>query len=163
MPLVLALLFAIAFPSSSKTSWMRPEAFRLAIGMPRAAAMEELARSGWTPKAGRDAHQVVVEYGEEQALTLEFERDRLHSIRFELFTFLPDAEKVFAEQRSYLRKKFGAPSARVQSKTIVLYEHTLPNVMAVLSADANSENGKKGLALLVVRYYDPVAHDGAAR
>jgi hypothetical protein len=93
---------------------------------------------------------------EEQALTLEFHRERLHSIRFELFTFMPDAEKVFAEQRNYLRKKFGAPSKRIQSKTIVLYEHTLPNVMAVLSADPKSENGKKGLALLVVRYYDPV-------
>ena len=156
MPFALVLLFAIAFPSSSKTSWMRPEAFRLAVGMPRAEATKELEKSGWTPKPGRDPHQIVVEYGEEQALTLEFHRDRLHSIRFELFTFMPDAEKVFAEQRSYLRKKFGAPSKRVQSKTIVLYDHTLPNVMAVLSADPKSENGKKGLALLVVRYYDPV-------
>jgi hypothetical protein len=155
MPLVLALLFAIAFPSSSKTSWMRPEAFRLAVGMPRAEVTKELEKSGWTPKAGNNPRQIVVEYGEEQALTLDFDGDRLHSIRFELFTFLPDAEKVFAEQRSYLRKKFGAPSTRVKSKQIVLYDHTLPNVMAVLSADPNSENGKKGLALLVVRYFDP--------
>jgi hypothetical protein len=156
MPLVLALLFAIAFPSSSKTSWMRPEAFRLTVGMSRAEATKELEKSGWTPKPGHDPQQLVVEYGEEQALTLDFHRDRLHSIRFELFTFIPDAAKVFDEQRDYLRKKFGAPSKRVRSKTIVLYDHTLPNVMAVLSADPHSENGKKGLALLVVRYYDPL-------
>lgn len=155
MPIVVALLFAIAFPSSSKTAWMRPEAFRLSVGMARAEATKELEKSGWTPKVGDNPRQIVVEYGEEQALTLDFERDRLHSIRFELFTFLPDAEKVFAEQRDYLRTKFGAPSKRVKSKQIVLYDHTLPNVMAVLSADPHSENGKKGLALLVVRYYDP--------
>jgi hypothetical protein len=156
MPLTLALLLAIAFPSSSKTSWMRPEAFRLAIGMSRAEVVRELEKSDWTPKAGRDANQIVVEYGEEKALTLDFQRDRLRSIRFELFTFLNEAQKVFDEERSYLRHKYGGPSKRVASKTIVLYDHTLPNVMAVLSADPKTENGKKGLALLVVRYYDPV-------
>ena len=36
---ILALFFATAFPSNSKTSWMRPESFHLAVGMNRAAAV----------------------------------------------------------------------------------------------------------------------------
>jgi len=156
MPLAFALLLAVVFPSSSKTSWMRPEAFRLAIGMSRSEVTKELQKSAWIPKPGRDANQLVVDYGEDKALTLDFQRDRLRSIRFELFTFLNDAQKVLDEERAYLRHQYGAPSKRIASKTILLYDHTLPNIMAVLSADPKTVNGKKGLALLVVRYYDPL-------
>jgi len=38
-----------------------------------------------------------------------------------------------------------------------VYDHTLPNVMVVLADDPKSANGQKGLGILVVRYYDPVA------
>jgi len=41
------------------------------------------------------------------------------------------------------------------TKKILLYDHTLPNVMAVLSADSKSEQAQKGVGMVVVRYYDP--------
>ena len=39
MLLFLALLLSTPFPSSSRTAWMRPESFRLSIGMARTEAV----------------------------------------------------------------------------------------------------------------------------
>jgi hypothetical protein len=151
---VLALFFATAFPSNSKTSWMRPESFHLTIGMSRAAAVKALESNGWKTKQGDGAGQLVVDYAEDKSLTLQFDRDRLKSIRFELFTILQDAPKAFEEERVFLRESLGQP--RMRSKKILLYDHVLPNVMAVLSADPKSEQAQKGVGMVVVRYYDPV-------
>ena len=49
---VLALFFATAFPSNSKTSWMRPESFHLKVGMNRAAVVKALESNGWKTKRG---------------------------------------------------------------------------------------------------------------
>ena len=155
MPLLLILLLTTAFPSSNRTSWMRPEAFRLAVGMSRSAALAELEASGWKTKNGADGKSVDVDYADDKALTLEFHHDRLHALRFQLFAILPESHDAFEEEKSYLRKTFGEPKSKINSKTIVLYDHTLPNVMVVLSADPKSETGQKGLGLLVVRYFDP--------
>ena len=149
---VLALLLATAFPSNSKTSWMRPESFHLAIGMSRAETMQKL--EAWKTKKTGD--QVLIDYADDKAVTLQFHRDRLRSIRFELFTFLPDAHTAFAEEKAFLREAFGQPKKTIKSKSVLLYDGTLPNVMVVLSADPKSENGQKGLGILVVRYYDPL-------
>lgn len=150
MPILFALLL-IAFPSTSKTSWMRLESFHLAIGMKRDEVVKVIAP--WNPKYGKDHNEITVDYDGDKALTLELKNDRLRSVRFELFVFLPEVKKVFDEQRAYLRDTFGAP--RKATKAILVYDHALPNIMVVMTNDPKSENGKKGLGVLAVRYYDP--------
>jgi len=150
----LALFLATAFPSSDKTAWMRPDAFHLVIGMPRAEAMSALATSGWKAKKGDDADHVVVDYADDKTLTLAFERGRLKSARFELFLILHDAKSAFSEETAYLRATFGEPK-KLKSKSVVVYDNALPNIMAVLSDDPTSEQGQKGVGMVVVRYYDP--------
>jgi hypothetical protein len=150
---VLALFFATAFPSNSKTSWMRPESFHLTVGMKRAAAVKALESNGWHTKKGDAAGQLVVDYSDDKSLTLQFAGERLTSIRFELFTILQDAPKAFEEERAFLRQSLGKP--RQGTKKILIYDHKLPNVMAILSADPKSEQAQKGVGMVVVRYYDP--------
>ncbi|HUP47568.1 MAG TPA: hypothetical protein VNA04_02135 [Thermoanaerobaculia bacterium] len=152
----LTLVLATAFPSSSKTSWMSPQAFRLSIGMSRAEAVGVLVDSGWRVKPGRNQDQVVVDYGDEKAMTLEFRRNRLHSARFELFAALPEIRAAFEEQKALLQKEHGQPKKSLRSRTVVLYDDRLPNIMMVLSDDPQSDYGKKGIGFLAVRYFNPV-------
>ena len=147
-----ALLLATAFPAQSHIAWMRPESFRLTIGMPRDAAMKSLA--AYKPHVSGD--EAVVDYSDSDSLTLQFRRDRLHAIRFEYYAFLPDVRAAFEEEKAFLKSSFGDPKKATSAKSIVIYDDRLPNVMAVLSADPLSENGRKGIGMLVVRYYDPV-------
>lgn len=151
--MLLALLLATAFPSGSKTSWMRPESFHLAVGMSRREAVKAL--SGWKLKKADDGRQLIIDYDDDKAVTLHFHKDRLRSIRFELFVFLPDAPRAFAEERDFLRQTLGEPKRSVKSSSVLVYDSILPNVMVVLAADPNSANGQKGLGILVVRYFDP--------
>lgn len=146
---LLALLLAVQQPSP--TSWMRLEAFHLTIGMSRSDALR--AVRAWNPKTGKNADEILVDYAADKSLTLEFRKDRLKSVRFELFVFLPNVRKAFAEQRAYLRQTLGEP--RKATGSILIYDRALPNVIAVVSDDARSEQGKKGLGVLAVRYYDP--------
>jgi hypothetical protein len=148
------LLLAITFPSSSKTSWMRPESFHLTIGMDRDATLKTLADRGWDAKETDQDDQLVIDYGDDKAVTLQFQRNRLRSIRFELFLFLPEAKAAFEEERTFLRQSLGAPK-KLKSKSVLLYDSMLPNVMVVLNADPKTENGRRGVGVLVVRYYDP--------
>jgi len=151
---LLALLLATEFPSNSKTAWMQPESFHLAVGMARNEAMEKLKATGWKTKQVKDENHVLIDYSDDKAVTLEFHRDRLWSIRFELFAFLPDSVTAFHEEKAFLQQSLGQPK-KLKSKSVLLYDSTLPNVMVVLSANPKSENGAKGLGILVVRYYDP--------
>ena len=151
MALLLALLLSTAFPSTSRTSWMRPESFHLTIGMTRAEAMTALEK--WAPKPGKDADEVIVDYSDERALTLQFRKDRLTSVRFELFVFLPDIRLAFEEERTRLAESRGKP--RKATKSILIYDNALPNVMVVATDDPKSEQGKKGIGVLAVRYNDP--------
>lgn len=150
---VVAFLLATAFPSTSRTSWMRPESFHLTIGMSRAEAMTSLESSGWKLKRIDDDDHYAVDYADDKSLTLHFNRDRLHSVRFELFVFVGQARDAFAEEKSFLREALGKP--RVASKALIVYDNRLPNVMVVLNDDPKSESGQKGVGMLVVRYYDP--------
>lgn len=150
MPFLLALLLA-AFPSTSRTSWMRPDSFHLTIGMSRVEAMTALEK--WAPKPGKDADEVVVDYSDDKALTLQFRKDRLTSVRFELFVFLPEIRVAFEEQRARLADSLGKP--RKARKSILIYDNLLPNVMVVATDDPKSQHGKQGLGVLAVRYYDP--------
>jgi hypothetical protein len=153
--LTLLLASATAFPSASKTSWMRPEAFHLAIGMKRAEVMKALETGGWSTKPERDDDHLVVDYSGNRSLTLEFRKERLHAIRFELFEMLPEIAPAFTEQKALLLKTLGKPKA-LKSKSVLLYDSTLPNVMVVLANDPKSIHGRQGFGMLVVRYYDPV-------
>lgn len=150
MPILLALLLT-SFPATSKTSWMRLESFRLTIGMTREEAAKEI--TPYNPKLGKDKNEVVVDYSGDKALTLEFRNDRLHSVRFELFAFLPEIRKAFDEERSHLRKARGTP--RKATKAVLIYDNALPNVIVAVTDNPKSEQGKKGLGVLAVRYYDP--------
>lgn len=147
---LLALLLT-AFPSTQQTTWMRLESFRLSIGMSRAQAMDALR--AWSPKEGKDANEIVVDYTGEKAITLEFKNERLQSVRFELFVLLPQVRIAFEEERGYLLKLFGDP--RKSTRSVIIYDNELPNVMVVVKDDPTSEQGKKGVGVLAVRYYDP--------
>jgi hypothetical protein len=151
MPALLALLLAITPGQDVRTDWMRPDAFHLAIGMSRMQVMSALA--AWSPKPGKDANEVIVDYSEDRALTLEFKNERLRSIRFELFVMLPLIRKAFDSERASLLRDRGDP--RKATKSILIYDNALPNVMVVVKDDSNSTQGKQGLGVLAVRYYDP--------
>jgi hypothetical protein len=151
MPALLFALLLSAFPSQQQTTWMRLESFRLSIGMSRTQALEVLR--AWNPKPGKDAGEVVVDYDGDKALTLEFRNERLRAVRFELFVLLPKVQKAFEEERAYLLETYGPP--RRARPSILIYDQILPNVMVVANADPASEQGKKGLGILAVRYYDP--------
>jgi hypothetical protein len=151
MHLILALLLATSFPSNNRTSWMRPDAFHLAVGMSRTEAMTALEK--WAPKPGKDANEVVVDYSDDKALTLQFRKDRLVSVRFELFVFLPEIRLAFEEERARLADDRGKP--RKATKSILIYDNALPNVMVVAGDDPKSQQGKQGIGVLAIRYYDP--------
>ena len=152
MAALLALLLTVVPPPSApQTHWMRLESFHLAIGMPRAQAMT--AVRAWNPKRGRNANEIFVDYSSDKALTLDFKGDRLKAVRFELFVFRPQVRQAFDEKRSDLRKVLGEP--RKATKSILIYDSVLPNVMVVAADDPTSTHGKKGLGVLAVRYYDP--------
>lgn len=150
MVTILALLLSVAAPES-RTAWMQLESFHLAIGMPRQEALA--AVRSWGPKQGRDENEVVIDYDGDKALTLQFKKDRLQSARFELFVFLPEVRGVFDEKRLALRGSLGEPPKATRS--ILIYDDRLPNVMVVVADDPKSEPGQKGLGVLAVRYYDP--------
>jgi hypothetical protein len=154
MSAFLLSLLLITFPASSRTSWMRPDAFHLSIGMSRMQALSELKAGGHTYKTGKNADELFVDYTDDKALTLHFRDARLYSIRFELFTFLPEVHKAFDEEMAELQKERGDPK-KLASKSILVYDDAVPNVMVVMSDDPNSQNGKKGIGFVAVRYYDP--------
>lgn len=153
---ILTFVLATAFPSANKTAWMSPQAFHLSIGMNRTEAIKALESSGYAVKAGEKKDELVVDYSDERSMTLEFHKNRLHSLRFELFAMLPDIRKAFDEQKSLLQKEHGTPKKSIRSESVVLYDDRLPNIMVVLSADPKSEYGRKGFGYLAVRYFDPV-------
>ena len=147
---ILTFLAATAvFPSNSTTGWMRPESFHLSIGMSRSDALKKLAGSGFEAKKGDDDQHMIVDYTPTQSLTLEFRKERLRSIRFELYTPLGETAAAFDQEKKYLRETFGVPRP-VKSASMLIYDMTLPNVMAVMTRDT-----AKGIGTLVVRYYDP--------
>lgn len=151
--ILLTLLFTV-FPSSSRTSWMRPDAFHLEIGMSRFEALATLRGAGYEVKPGKNKDEMFVDYTAEKTMTLHFRDARLWSVRFELFAFLPEVPKAFDEVKADLQKELG-DSKRLASKSIVVYDENVPNIMVVMSADPHSDNGKKGIGFVAVRYYDP--------
>jgi hypothetical protein len=137
--------------STATTDWMRLDAFHLTIGMQCFDVVSALR--AWNLKQGKDANELVVDYASDKALTLEFKNDRLTSVRFELFVLLPEVRKAFEERRAALRQSYAEP--RKATRSILIYDTALPNVIVVVNDDPKSAQGKKGLGVLAVRYYDP--------
>jgi hypothetical protein len=152
---ILLLAVLDTFPATTKTSWMSPQAFHLSVGMRRSKVVAVLEGGGWKPRPGKAANHLVVEYGEERSITLEFERDHLRSIRFELFDFIPAIKSSFAEQSADLERRYGP--ARRKAAGILLYEERRPNIMVVMSTDPRTTAGRRGLGFLTVRYFEPPA------
>lgn len=158
MSIVQALVFTIlatAFPSSSKTAWMQPAAFHLALGMPREKAVATLESAGWEAKPGKAENHLIVEYDNGRTVTLAFEKNRLQSIRFEYVAFIPELKTAFQEQQTFLENRLGP--AKKLSPTILAYDRQVPSVFLVLSTDAKSSFGRQGVGFLVVRYFEPPA------
>lgn len=150
----LLLLVATALPSKSLTSWMRPDAFHLSVGMSRAVAVQTLQHHGWEVKATKDENQLAVDYGGDKAVTLEFNGNHLRGIRFEYVATLDVVRRAYDEERARLESEHGR--ARLgKSQKIAMYENVLPNIFMVLTDDPKTENGQKGFGLLAVRYFDP--------
>lgn len=151
MLLIIALLFSTAFPSSSRTAWMRPESFRLSLGMQRTEVVRRLKEDGWKPEKGDRDNQLIVDYAGNKSLTLEFQKERLASIRFELFVMMPEVGGAFNEEKTFLRNTRGEPKP-IKSTSMLIYDSELPHIMVVQTKDES-----KGLGVLAVRYYNPVA------
>jgi hypothetical protein len=151
MALLLALLLLDTPARKLDVDWMRLDAFHLSIGMTRMQVLSNLA--AWTPKQGKDSNELLVDYTDDKSLTLEFRNERLHAVRFEYFVMLPQVRLAFERQRAQLEHDFGKP--RKATKSILIYDDRLPNVMVAVTDDPNSEQGKQGLGVLAVRYHDP--------
>jgi hypothetical protein len=151
------LLLAVldAFPAPTTTSWMSPQAFHLSVGMRRSKVVAVLEGGGWKPRPGKAANHLVIVYGEQRSITLEFERERLRSIRFELFDFIPAIKSSFAEESAELESRYGP--ARKKAAGILVYEERQPNIMVVMSTDPRTTAGRQGLGFLTVRYFEPPA------
>lgn len=151
MSFLLSLLLLGVPETKVDTSWMRLDAFHLAIGMSRTQVMSTL--SAWQPKHGKNANEMTVDYSDDKSLTLEFRDERLRAVRFELFVMIADVRKAFDAERARLHKERGEP--RKATKSILIYDNALPNLMVVVTDDPSSQQGKKGLGVLAARYYDP--------
>lgn len=150
---ILALLFATTFPTFNRTAWMRPDAFHLTIGMPRQQVVETLKTNGFAPQPAKKENELSVDYGDDKEVTLLFQHDRLHAIRFELYAIVGQTKDAFTEVKESLAREFGKP--RKATKSLLVYDDRLPNVLVILNDDPKSDSGKKGVGLLIVRYYDP--------
>src|SRR5688572_20878771 len=106
---LLSFLIATAFPSSNQTAWMAPQSFHLTVGMKRTDVVQKLAEGGFEAKPGKTDNELVVDYSDARAMTLEFRKERLHSLRFELFAMIPEIRAAFEEQKNLLLKEHGAP------------------------------------------------------
>jgi hypothetical protein len=151
--MIVAFIALLAGVLPMKTGWMRPDNFGLIIGMPRAEAVRKLADYGFKVKKGDDKNHLVVDYSDDKSLTLRFQKDRLFAVNFELFALVSEAKSAFVEQKESLRQRYGEP--RKTRPSVVVYDNRLPNVMVVLQANPKSEPGRRGLGMLVVRYFDP--------
>jgi hypothetical protein len=151
MHILLALLLLSTPPAEDQTSWMTLESFHLSIGMSREDALKAVAF--WNPKQGKTPDEYIVDYKGDRAFTLGFRKERLHSVRFELYVLLPKAREAFDQARKWMMAERGAP--KKQSKSVLVYDNALPNVMAVVTDDPQSESGKRGVGIVAIRYYDP--------
>ena len=141
---------------TARTTWMTPDAFHLAMGMKKTAVVQKMKDDGWTIDTGKNG-DLVIKYDEKRTVTMGFQSERLHSLRFELVDFLPEVKQAFAERERFLTQHYGKPHKRAGDTTLLEFTHVMPNIHLVLSTDRGSSFGVQGLGFLVVRYFDPAA------
>ena len=150
---LLILILPQSFPSSELTAWMRPDAFRIAIGMDQGEAEARLDGSGWKIREGNEPGHLILDYDENRSLTLVIQDGVVESARFELVDFIPKLQKAFDEQRTTLAERFGEPDQ--SGGGLLIYDQVSPNVYVVLSTRPDSSFGRQGIGFLAVRYFDP--------
>jgi predicted RNA binding protein YcfA (HicA-like mRNA interferase family) len=159
--LALAVQFAVegsAFPTTSKTAWMVPDAFHMEIGMTRKDAEKVIKKYGWQSSPGKYPRQLIVKYDDAKTVNIQFVDDKLQSMRFEYVGFIPDVKLAYEEMLAQLERSLGYKGIRQKGdRTVLLFDLKVPNVMLVLSTSKDDSFGVQGLGFLAVRYYDPSA------
>jgi hypothetical protein len=150
----IALLVLFSIPSNSRTAWMTPDAFHLAMGMKKANVVKRLKSDGWRPEGGKNG-DLIIKYDDRRTVTMGFAGERLASLRFELVDFLPEVKLAAAERESFLSTKYGRGRKMPGETTVLAYDSVLPNIHLVVSTDRTSSFGIQGLGFVVVRYFVP--------
>lgn len=153
MTVLLFLLLSSQFPSATETAWMEPSAFHLLMGDSRENVSNAFDRRGWKLEPGERADTLVHPYDDTKNVVLEFRDDRLTSIRFELVSFHPQLARDWAEVKKRLRERFGEPE--VSRPPLVLQRTAAFTIHAVLNDSPDSELGKAGAGMIIVRYFVP--------
>lgn len=149
---MLALLLA-QFPSASQTNWMEPASFRLLLGDSRENVEAAFTKRGWTLDPGETPEVALHEYGEGKTVAMIFHDGHLTSVRFERVTFRAELKNEWSEITSRLRKRFSNPDTDRPSLFLVRTEAL--TIHAVLNDGVESELGKQGLGMIIVRYFVP--------
>lgn len=155
---VLLLLLQLQFPAADETSWMEPASFHLDLGEPRSEVEASFAARGWRIERDDDG-TFIHDYAEGKVVTMEFRKDRLTSIRFELVSLRPRLSDNWEQVKSRLRDRFGDPE--VEKASLLLTGTEDEAVHAVLEDDLDSSLGKQGAGRIIVRYFVPVEATGS--
>lgn len=154
---MLALLLALfaTFPSTSPTAWMQPEAFRLTLGMQREEAVARLSESRWKlePDARGEGGDLLLSYDSGKSAALDFTDGKLVAIRFELIGMRGEMRAAFDEIRARLERSRGLP--QTAREKMLIYDGAPPHIIVVLTDEATSRFGERGLGYLGVRYSLP--------
>lgn len=157
MMAVFLLLLASQFPSANDTGWMEPASFRLLIGESREHVESAFERRGWELEAGENENSLLHPYAETKSVVLEFRDDHLVSIRFELVSFHPRLPRDWNEVTTTLRKRFGKPE--VDHSQLLVQTTEAFTIHAVLQDSPDSELGRSGAGMIIVRYFVPASSD----
>lgn len=155
----LLLLLAAQFPSANDTGWMEPAAFHLLLGEPKHHVRAEFERRGWALEPGETEASLLHPYGDSKSVVMDFDDGRLVSIRFELVSFRPQLSEDWKLVKSHLREKFGAPE--VDHPLLLVQNTSALTVHAVLQDSTETELGKSGAGMIIVRYFVPASTDSA--
>ncbi len=115
----------------------------------------EFERRGWLLEPGDTEGSLLHPYDDTKSVVLDFDEDRLVSIRFELVSFRPQLSEDWKRVKSQLRKKFGAPE--VDHPLLLVQNTSVLTVHAVLQDSADSDLGKSGAGMIIVRYFVPAS------
>lgn len=153
MTTLLFLLLSSQFPSATETAWMEPAAFHLLIGDSRDNVQAVFDRRGWELEPGESDDVLVHPYGESKSVVLGFRDERLVSVRFELVSFHPQLSSDWNDVRARLRERFGEPE--IDRPPLLLQRTAAFDIHAVLNDSPDTELGKAGAGMIIVRYFVP--------
>ena len=133
---------------------MEPAAFRIRIGMSEHEVRQRFSAASIDLVEGEETGELTAEYEDGKTVTLQFERDRLVSARFELIDFLTVIETHWQELSARLQKRLGPPTLAPDGLHVLIWQEQNPQVMAALSRRRDDGFGKQGLGFAVVRYFE---------